>query len=92
MRTIRILLADDHTIVRKGLRMLLESHEGFRVVAEAAAPGEQFSMMVVQVRLKSVPTLYRRWGDWFAWLCVGVTLTVLFVQNVPWAKRQVYTS
>src|ERR1035441_8782289 len=36
MRIIRILLADDHTIVRKGLRMLLESHEGFRVVAEAA--------------------------------------------------------
>jgi DNA-binding NarL/FixJ family response regulator len=36
MRTIRILLADDHTIVRKGLRMLLESHEGFHVVAEAA--------------------------------------------------------
>lgn len=36
MRSIRILLADDHTIVRKGLRMLLESHEGFRVVAEAA--------------------------------------------------------
>jgi DNA-binding NarL/FixJ family response regulator len=36
MRTVRILLADDHTIVRKGLRMLLESHEGFEVVAEAA--------------------------------------------------------
>jgi two-component system, NarL family, response regulator NreC len=36
MRTIRILLADDHTIVRKGLRMLLESNEGFHVVAEAA--------------------------------------------------------
>ena len=36
MRIIRILIADDHTIVRKGLRMLLESHEGFRVVAEAA--------------------------------------------------------
>ena len=36
MRSIRILLADDHTIVRKGLRMLLESHEGFHVVAEAA--------------------------------------------------------
>lgn len=36
MKSIRILLADDHTIVRKGLRMLLESHEGFRVVAEAA--------------------------------------------------------
>lgn len=33
---IRILLADDHTIVRKGLRMLLESHVEFQVVAEAA--------------------------------------------------------
>jgi DNA-binding NarL/FixJ family response regulator len=33
---IRILLADDHTIVRKGLRMLLESHAGFQVIAEAA--------------------------------------------------------
>jgi DNA-binding NarL/FixJ family response regulator len=36
MRNIRILLADDHTIVRKGLRMLLESNEGFQVIAEAA--------------------------------------------------------
>jgi len=35
MKSIRILLADDHTIVRKGLRMLLES-AGFQVVAEAA--------------------------------------------------------
>ncbi len=36
MKPIRILLADDHTIVRKGLRMLLESHAGLQVVAEAA--------------------------------------------------------
>ena len=36
MKSIRILLADDHTIVRKGLRMLLESLEGFHVVAVAA--------------------------------------------------------
>ena len=36
MRTIRILLADDHTVVRKGLRLLLESNEGFTVVADAA--------------------------------------------------------
>ena len=33
---IRILLADDHTVVRKGLRLLLESEPGFAVVAEAA--------------------------------------------------------
>ncbi len=36
MKTIRILLADDHTVVRKGLRLLLESHSGFEVVADAA--------------------------------------------------------
>jgi DNA-binding NarL/FixJ family response regulator len=36
MKTIRILLADDHTVVRKGLRMLLESQSGFEVVADAS--------------------------------------------------------
>lgn len=36
MKTIRILLADDHTIVRKGLRLLLESNDSFAVVADAA--------------------------------------------------------
>jgi DNA-binding NarL/FixJ family response regulator len=33
---IRILLADDHNVMRKGLRLLLESQPGFSVVAEAA--------------------------------------------------------
>ena len=33
---IRILLADDHTIVRKGLRLLLESQPDFTVIADAA--------------------------------------------------------
>jgi DNA-binding NarL/FixJ family response regulator len=32
---IKILLADDHEIVREGLRNLLEKQEGFEVVAEA---------------------------------------------------------
>jgi DNA-binding NarL/FixJ family response regulator len=36
MKTIRILLADDHTVVRKGLRLLLDSQPGFQVVAEAS--------------------------------------------------------
>ena len=35
MKIIRILLADDHTVVRKGLRMLLESQAGFEVIADA---------------------------------------------------------
>ena len=36
MKSIRILLADDHTVMRKGLRLLLESQPEFSVVAEAA--------------------------------------------------------
>jgi two-component system, NarL family, response regulator NreC len=32
---IRIVLADDHAVVRSGLRMLLDSEQGFEVVAEA---------------------------------------------------------
>ena len=36
MKRIRILLADDHTIVRAGIRSLLEKTAEFEVVAEAA--------------------------------------------------------
>jgi len=36
MKATRIVLADDHTVVRKGLRLLLESYPGFQVVADAA--------------------------------------------------------
>jgi two-component system response regulator NreC len=36
VRQIRILLADDHTVMRRGLRLLLESHPGFSVVGEAS--------------------------------------------------------
>jgi two-component system response regulator NreC len=32
---IKIVLADDHAVVRKGLRLLLDNEEGFEVVAEA---------------------------------------------------------
>ena len=32
---LHILLADDHGIVRSGLRMLIERHDGMRVIAEA---------------------------------------------------------
>lgn len=36
MKPIRILLADDHNVIRRGLRALLEGQPGFSVVAEAA--------------------------------------------------------
>lgn len=53
MSLISIVVADDHTILRRGLRLLLEREPGFTVVAEAAdgrsAVGlaEQFSPDVI---------------------------------------------
>lgn len=44
MKAIRILLADDHTVVRKGLRLLLENEPGFEVVADAATGREAVAL------------------------------------------------
>ncbi len=38
--TIRVLIADDHLVVREGLRLILESGEGFEVTGEAADGAE----------------------------------------------------
>ena len=38
--SIRILVADDHLIIRQGLRLILETQEGFELVGEAADGAE----------------------------------------------------
>ena len=43
----RIILVDDHSLFRNGLRGLLERNEGFRVVGEAAS-GEEFLSLLEQ--------------------------------------------
>lgn len=35
MKPLRILIADDHDLMRRGIRTLLESHQGWEVCAEA---------------------------------------------------------
>jgi DNA-binding NarL/FixJ family response regulator len=46
---LRILLVDDHPVVRAGMRALLSSHEGLEVVAEASS-GEQALELVESER------------------------------------------
>ena len=35
LKTVRVLIVDDHAVVREGYRALLEKHEGLKVVGEA---------------------------------------------------------
>jgi len=44
MDTVRILIADDHPLFRKGLRTLLESEPGFAVLGEATTGEEAIAM------------------------------------------------
>ena len=44
MKKLRIMLADDHALVRRGARGLLQSHSGWRVVGEAASGTEAVEM------------------------------------------------
>jgi DNA-binding NarL/FixJ family response regulator len=49
MRTIRLLLVDDHTLLRSGLRMLLTAEPDFEVVGEAAS-GEEAVVLAAELR------------------------------------------
>ena len=46
---IRVLLVDDHTIVRKGLRLILELHDRIEVCGEASSLKETMEMVPVGV-------------------------------------------
>src|SRR3954447_7754136 len=44
IESVRILIADDHELVRQGMRAILESQEGWVVCGEAATGGETLAM------------------------------------------------
>ncbi len=46
MSTLRILLGDDHTIMRQGLRRILEEQPGWQVVAEAGTGRDAVRTMI----------------------------------------------
>ncbi|MCI0519369.1 MAG: response regulator transcription factor [Chloroflexi bacterium] len=43
---IRLLLVDDHVVVRQGLRMLLENEEDMEIVGEAASAGDALTALI----------------------------------------------
>ena len=44
MKNIRIILVDDHAVVRSGMRMLLEAQQDFEIVAEAETGAEAIKL------------------------------------------------
>ncbi len=49
MKTLQILIADDHTVIREGLKVLLDAHADLRVIGEAAR-GEEACRLAVELR------------------------------------------
>jgi DNA-binding NarL/FixJ family response regulator len=84
-RKIRILIADDHAVVRSGLRSILESEDDIEVVGEAA-DGHQ-ALEFAQELLPDVILMDINMGDWD-----GVTATRRVRNSVPSSRVIVLTN
>ena len=72
IRTIRIVIADDHAIFRDGLRRLLQEEPELRVVGEAADGAEAVTLLACLWRWKLNP----------AWVVLGGGLAGLALAAV----------
>lgn len=96
--TIRIVIADDHAVVRRGLRQVLEAEPGFEVVAEAAnlddarryTRGHHPHVLVLDLNmpggssLEHIPSIRVEFPD--------TQIVVLTMQNEPAYARQALTA
>ena len=93
---ITILLADDHTVMRSGLRMLLDAEEDFQVVAEAGdiqsllqqARGHRHQVLVLDLNMpggssiQAITTLAR--------ISPSTSVVVLTMEEDPAFMREAY--
>ncbi len=82
---VRVLIADDHAVVRSGLRSILDSEEDIEVVGEAA-DGHQ-ALEQAQELLPDVILMDINMGDWD-----GVTATRRVRNSVPSSRVIVLTN
>jgi two-component system response regulator NreC len=98
LRTISIVLADDHELVRAGLRMLLEAEADFTVVSEAGdtalaerrVAAHRPSVLVLDVNLadgSSIPAIPRLIAA-----SPGTRIVMLTMQNDPDVARAALTA
>ncbi len=95
---IRVVIADDHAVVRRGLRQLLDAEEGFEVVAEASdlngarryTLGHHPDVLVLDLNLpeglslNAIPEIRTQ--------CPDTQIVVLTMQNEPAYARQALTA
>jgi two-component system response regulator NreC len=91
---IRVVIADDHAVVRRGLRQVLDAEDGFEVVAEAGdlesarryVRGHHPNVLVLDLNLPeglsldAIPSIRQE--------CPGTQIVVLTMQNEPAYARQ----
>src|SRR5690349_9654796 len=90
---IQIVLADDHTMVRHGLRMVLDAEPGLQVVAEAAdveaalhrARELRPAVVVLDLNMPGTPTISAI--DRFLALVPGSAVVVLTMEDDPSMAR-----
>jgi apolipoprotein N-acyltransferase len=58
--------------------ILTISDDRGRILAERATSAQPFVTLLAQVPVPHHSTLYSRWGNWFAWLCVLLLLLSFF--------------
>jgi len=61
LKTLRILIADDHDLMRRGVKALLESHEGWEVCGEAKT-GREAVAKAEQLKARHPGPGYRHAG------------------------------
>jgi two-component system, NarL family, response regulator NreC len=98
MSEVTVVIADDHAVVRKGLRLLIDSEPGLRVVAEAGtvpdalrmARAHRPSVLVLDLNmpggssLEAIPTMREQ--------APMTAIVVLTMQNDPSFARQALQS
>ena len=91
MEPIRLVIADDHAVVRSGLRLLLEAEEGLTVVAEAGeidtakrmVAAHRPDVLVLDLNMPGAPSLPA-----IPDLAERTAVVVLTMQNDPAFARQ----
>ena len=91
MEPIRLVIADDHAVVRSGLRLLLEAEEGMTVVAEAGeidtakrmVAAHRPDVLVLDLNMPGAPSLPA-----IPDLAERTAVVVLTMQNDPAFARQ----